>query len=155
MALALPLAGVLSDRTSPRLVVLGGLLMLAASFGGMWLVAERHSYDYFVELTVLGRVGSGLIIAALSQAAMQGVHGHLLGQSAMFIGYVRQLGGVLGVACIAVFVSWRSAGLGGNMAASTQAFAEAFLISTLIFVFASAAAFRMKAPAVQPPAPGP
>jgi len=111
----------------------------------MWLVAAERSYDYFIELTVLGRVGSGLIIAALSQAAMQGIHGHLLGQSAMFIGYVRQLGGVLGVASLAVFVSWRSAALGDSAAASTQSFSEAFLVSTLIFVVASLAAQRMKA----------
>lgn len=154
LALSLPLAGVLSDRSSPRLVVLGGLLMLAASFGGMYLVAERHSYDYFVELTVLGRVGSGLIIAALSPAAMKGLHGHLVGQSAMFIGYVRQLGGVIGVACVAVFVSWRSTALGGSSTdAHSQAFAEAFLISAGIFVLAAVAAWRMRAEAETAPGP--
>lgn len=151
LALSLPLAGVVSDRSSPRLVVLAGLLMLAASFGGMYVVAERHSYDYFIELTVLGRVGSGLIIAALNPAAMKGLHGHLIGQSAMFIGYVRQLGGMLGVAGVAVFVSWRSTMLGGSSTdAHSQAFAEAFLISAVIFILAAVAAWWMRATAESP-----
>lgn len=147
LAISLPLAGWMADRTSPRRVVLIGLIMLALSFAGMAAVAARGSYDYFIELTVLGRVGSGLIIASLNQAAMQSIHGTLLAQSAMFIGYVRQLGGVLGVAAVAVYIAWRSAGLGGSsMEAHAHAFAEAFLISTLIFVLASLAAWRMKSP---------
>jgi hypothetical protein len=124
-----------------------GLVMLTLSFAGMAAVAAQGSYDYFIELTVLGRVGSGLIIASLNQAAMRGIHGALLAQSSMFIGYVRQLGGVLGVAAVAVYVAWRSAGLGGSsMEAHAHAFAEAFLISTLIFALATLAAWRMKSP---------
>jgi EmrB/QacA subfamily drug resistance transporter len=147
LALTLPLAGYLSDHTSPRLVVMAGLVLLGASFAGLWLVSARNSSEYYVELTTLGRVGSGLMIASLSQAAMQGIHGHLLGQAAMFIGYIRQLGGVLGVACLAVFVGWRAALLGGSAAAHCQAFAEGFLLSLLVFVFAMVAAQRMKEPA--------
>ena len=75
---------------------------------------------------------------------MQGIHGHLLGQAAMFIGYIRQLGGVLGVACLAVFVGWRAASLGGTPADHCQAFAEGFLISLVIFIVALVAAYRMK-----------
>ncbi len=152
LALALPLAGVLSDRTSPRLVVFGGLVMLALSFGGMFVIAGEHSANWFVELTVLGRVGSGLIIAALNQAAMQGIHGPLLGQAAMFIGYVRQLGGVLGVAVLAVFVDWRTAQLGGTADAFATAFADGFLLSMLIFALATLAALRMRPPPSQPAA---
>lgn len=148
LAVTLPLAGYLSDRTSPRLTVMIGLFALAASFGGLAFVSTRNSSDYFIELTTLGRIGSGLMIASLNQAAMRGVHGHLLGQAAMFIGYIRQLGGVLGVACLAVFVGWRSAALGGTSAAHCQAFAEGFLMSLLIFVAAIFAAYRMKAPEI-------
>lgn len=146
LALSLPLAGVLSDRTSPRLVVLAGLLMLALSFAGMFIVAGQRSEAYFIELTVLGRVGSGLIIAALNQAAMQGIHGPLLGQAAMFIGYVRQLGGVLGVAVLAVFVDWRTLQLGGTPTAAATAFADGFLLSMLIFALATLAAWSMRLP---------
>jgi DHA2 family multidrug resistance protein len=148
LAVSLPLAGWLTDRTSPRAVVLVGLVMLALSFAGMALIAHRHSDDHFIELTILSRVGSGLIIASLNQAAMHGLHGTLLAQSAMFIGYVRQLGGVLGVAAVAVYIAWRSAGLGGNsMDAHAHAFAEAFTISTAIFCLAAIAAWRMRTPA--------
>lgn len=144
LALSLPLAGWLADRTSPRLVVLIGLVMLTLSFAGMAAVANQGSYDYFIELTVLGRVGSGLIIASLNQSALQGIHGALLAQSAMFIGYVRQLGGVLGVAAVAVYIAWRSAALGGSSQIThAHAFAEAFLISTAIFALATLAAWGM------------
>lgn len=144
LALSLPLAGWLADRTSPYVVVFGGLIMLALSFGGMALVAAQGTYDYFIELTLLGRVGSGLIIASLNQAAMQGLHGQLLAQSAMFIGYVRQLGGVLGVAAVAVYIAWRSTLLGGSsMESHAHVFAEAFLISTVIFALAALVSWRM------------
>jgi EmrB/QacA subfamily drug resistance transporter len=144
LALSLPLAGWLADRTSPYVVVFGGLIMLALSFGGMALVAAQGAYDYFIELTLLGRVGSGLIIASLNQAAMQGLHGQLLAQSAMFIGYVRQLGGVLGVAAVAVYIAWRSTLLGGSsMESHAHVFAEAFLISTVIFALAALVSWRM------------
>lgn len=146
LALSLPLAGWLADRTSPRWVVLMGLVMLTLSFFGMAYVASYNSYDYFIELTLLGRVGSGLIIASLNQAAMQGLQGTVLAQSAMFIGYVRQLGGVLGVAAVAVYIAWRSAGYGGSrMAAHVHAFAEAFLVSAIIFILATGVAWRMRA----------
>ncbi|MBV2234917.1 MAG: DHA2 family efflux MFS transporter permease subunit [Sterolibacterium sp.] len=145
LALSLPLAGWLADRSSPYVVVLAGLIMLALSFAGMAVVANRAAYDYFIELTLLGRVGSGLIIASLNQAAMRGLHGPLMAQSAMFIGYVRQLGGVLGVAAVAVYIAWRSTALGGNhMDSQAQVFAEAFLISTLIFALAALVSWRMQ-----------
>lgn len=145
LALSLPLAGWLADRTSPYLVVLIGFIMLTLSFVGMTWVAYRASYDYFIELTLLGRIGSGLIIAALSQAAMRGLHGSLLAQSAMFIGYIRQLGGVLGVAAVAVYISWRNASLGSSdQLGHAQAFAETFLLSAVIFALAAVAAWKMR-----------
>lgn len=145
LALSLPLGGWLADRYAPNRVVLAGLIMLAASFLGMTYIAERESYDWFIELTLLGRIGSGFMIAALNQAAMQGMSGTLLAQAAMFISYLRQLGGVLGVAAVAVFIAWRSAAHGGShMHAQAEAFAEAFLISALIFALASIAAWRMR-----------
>lgn len=146
LALSLPLAGWLADRTSSRFIVFGGLVMLALSFAGMALVAAQGTYDFFIELTILGRVGSGLIIASLNQAALRGLHGPLLAQSAMFIGYVRQLGGVLGVAAVAVYIAWRSTELGGSsMESHAHVFAEAFLISTVIFSLAAFTAWRMRA----------
>ena len=148
LALSLPLAGWLADRTSPYAVVLAGLVMLALSFAGMAVVAYQATYDYFIELTLLGRVGSGLIIASLNQAAMRGLQGQLLAQSAMFIGYVRQLGGVLGVAAVAVYIAWRSTAPsamdGDLMHNQASIFAEAFLISTIIFVLAILVSWRMQ-----------
>lgn len=145
LALSLPLGGWLADRYAPNWVVLAGLIMLAISFLGMTFIAQRESYDWFVELTLFGRIGSGFMIAALNQAAMQGMSGTALAQSAMFISYVRQLGGVLGVAAVAVYIAWRSTAHGGShMDAQAGAFAEAFLISAVIFALASVAAWRMR-----------
>lgn len=145
LAASMPISGWISDRTDPRLVSLGGLLLLAISFIGMWHYSAGITYLALLLLTALGRFGIGMISASLNQATLHGLHGSLLGQLAMLISYLRMLGGFLGVALVAVFVEWRTAVLGGSAQGAAQAFDEAFLLSTLIMLLAMLATWHMKA----------
>jgi len=144
LAATLPLAGLLADRVAPYLIVMAGLILFCASSAAMWVYATTISYSGLVWLTVLGRVGIGFLIAALNQASLRGLHGRILGQSAMVVSYTRMLGGFLGVALLAVFVQWRGTMLGSTAEAVGHAFCESFLISALVFALAMIPAWRMK-----------
>ncbi len=144
LAAIMPLAGWLADYSQPRLLTAAGLLLFALSYGGIWFYSPDISYTAMMMLTILGRIGVGLLIASLNQAALRRLHGKLLGQSAMLISYLRMLGGFLGVALLAVLVEWRTAALGGGSAAGAKAFNEAFLASTVLLLLAMVAAWHMK-----------
>ena len=58
----------------------------------------------------------------------------------MVVSYVRQLGGVLGIAVSSVFVEWRETVYG---AVGPGAYADSFLLLAVVFVVALAAASRM------------
>jgi DHA2 family multidrug resistance protein len=140
----MPLAGWLADHSQPRLLTTAGLLLFALSYLGMWLYSTDMSYMALLMLTILGRVGVGLLIASLNQAALRRLHGKLLGQSAMLISYLRMLGGILGVALLAVMVEWRSSTPSASAVAAAEAYNDAFLFSAVILLLAMVAAWRMK-----------
>ena len=71
-------------------------------------------YAEVVGATVLGRLGLGMILPALSLATLHRMEPHQLAQSSVVITYARQLGGVLGIAIVAVFVEWREFAYGKN-----------------------------------------
>ena len=144
LAAIMPLAGWLADYSQPRLLTAAGLLLFALSYFGTWLYSPDISYMAMLMLTILGRVGVGLLIASLNQAALRRLHGKLLGQSAMLISYLRMLGGFLGVALLAALVEWRTTALGGSSAAGAQAYNDAFLLSTVLLLLAMVAAWHMK-----------
>lgn len=144
LAATLPVAGLLADRIAPHLIVLAGLALVAAASLALWHYATFIGYPGLVWLTVGERVGIGLLIAALNQAALRGLRGRPLGQSAMIVSYARMLGGFLGVALLAVFIERRGAQLGATPAAVAEAFAESFLLLALVNGLAMVAAWRMK-----------
>lgn len=144
LALCIPLAGRLADRFLPQWITIGGLLLFGLSFLALAIIGGHIDYAGLVAATILGRVGLALILPSLSLAALRGMEIHQLGQSSMVISYVRQLGGVLGVALAAVFVEWRQTlpGAGGT----TQAYSDSFLLLAGVFVLAIVAAALMKRP---------
>lgn len=144
LAITIPLAGMLADRCSPRWITVAGLVLFGASFGVFALRGGGIGYTELIVVTVVGRIGLGLIIPALTLAMLRHTHAELLGQSSMVSNYVRQLGGVLGIALIAVFVEWRESIHGSTAPGIFAAYSQAFLLLAGAFVLALLAALRMK-----------
>lgn len=144
LVLTLPLAGRLADRYPPKQVTLAGLLAFAASFVAFALEAGRISYAEIIAATVVGRIGLGLILPALNLAALRHVAARQLGQAAVVTSYARQLGGVVGVAVVAVFVQWRESVHGTAAAGLQAAYSQAFLLLAAVFLLAVLAAARMQ-----------
>lgn len=142
LAVTIPIAGRLADRHSPQWITVAGLALFGLSFVLFALFGHHLTYGELVFVTVLGRIGLGLILPALSLAALRHMEPHQLGQSSMLTSYLRQLGGVLGIAMAAVFVEWRLAvyGSGGVL----SAYSDSFMLLAVTFGLALLAASRMK-----------
>ncbi len=144
LAVAIPLGGVLADRYSPRWITVIGLALFGMSFLPFALLGGAISYEEVIAYSLLGRLGLGLTIPALTVASLSRVPPTHYGQASMVSNYTRQLGGVIGVAVVAVFVEWRAAAQGGGELAIQSSYAQAFLLLTVFFGLALVAAVRMK-----------
>ncbi len=68
-----PASGALSDRFGARTFATGGLLLSAASFGGLILIPADFNYVEFAALLALNGIGMGLMAAPNSAAIMNAV----------------------------------------------------------------------------------
>ena len=144
LAVAIPLGGVLADRYPPRWISVIGLALFGVSFLPFALRGGAISYEEVIAYSLVGRLGLGLTIPALTVASLSRVQPTHYGQASMVSNYTRQLGGVLGVAIVAVFVEWRAAALGAGELGIQSAYARAFVLLTVFFALALVAAVRMK-----------
>lgn len=152
LALTIPLAGRLADRYPPNVLVSIGLTLLALSFGLMTLGSTAASYGMLMAWAIVGRVGLGFVLPALSLGAMRGVSVELIAQGASAINFVRQLGGAIGVSLVGIVLEWRIAVHQMQTPVQTgadnqrAAFSETFVLVALLCAFAVLAAWFMHAP---------
>jgi MFS family permease len=107
-----PVAGHLSDRFGARLFAAGGLLIMAASFGGLLLVPSDFNYGVFAVLVFVNGVGGGLFAAPNTSLVMSSVPAHLRGAASGMRATFQNAGMVLS---IGVFFSLMVAGLGSSL----------------------------------------
>jgi EmrB/QacA subfamily drug resistance transporter len=88
------------DKASPRLLIGGGMLLIAA--GALAQGAIRTGSGWAVEVPglVLVGLGAGLVLAPLSATAMAAVPGRRAGMAAGAVNTFRQLGYAFGVAVL-------------------------------------------------------
>jgi MFS family permease len=110
--LAGPIAGHLSDRFGARLFAAGGLLIMAASFGGLLLVPSDFNYGIFAVLVFVNGLGGGLFAAPNTSLVMSSVPAHLRGAASGMRATFQNAGMVLS---IGVFFSLMVAGLGSSL----------------------------------------
>lgn len=146
LSLTFPLAGILSDRLTARSLITSGLTLFALSFVALWHFGAGVSYLGFIAITVLGRIGQSFALTPINKSSLSNLHGRVLAEASMLLNYLRQLGGVLGVAGIAAYVEWRTAALGGNAQALATAFGEGYLLIATTLGLAILAASRMERP---------
>lgn len=119
LVVVFPLAGFLSDRLSPGLLIGFGLFVFAYS---SWLMGDANVDTSFWTLawwTVIGRIGLGAIFPSLSAASLKVLPPELLAQGSGTMNFMRQLGGAIGTALLAVFLERRTI-FHGDVLAATQ-----------------------------------
>jgi MFS family permease len=107
-----PLSGWLSDKHGARAFASGGLLIAAATFGGLLLVPTNFSYPDFAILIFLSGAGMGLFAAPNSAAIMNSVPARQRGAASGMLATFQNSGFVLS---IGVFFSLMIAGLAASL----------------------------------------
>lgn len=150
LAITIGIAGRLTNRLPTRVMVAGGLAMLAASFALMPTVSAQASLVLLVTWAILGRMGLGFILPSLNIGAMRPLDRAQIPQGASAINFLRMLGGATGVSLCAIVLEWRLAVHGDSLArAGTSperlaAFDESFLLLAAICALAVVAAWQLK-----------
>jgi predicted MFS family arabinose efflux permease len=151
LALTNPVAGRLADRVAAHRLIATGLLLMSASFAGMWWVGLGTALATITAWAVLGRIGLGIVLPSLNLGALRGVSPAWLSQGASAINFIRQLGGAVGVSLVGVVLEWRLAAHGivgvvdaGEQAGQLAAFHETFGMLAATMGLAVLAAWRMR-----------
>lgn len=147
LAVTIWLGGRLVDRFRPHILVSIGVALLALSFALMALVKPDTSYIVLMLWAIVGRIGLGLVLPALSLGSMRGVDFALIAQGSSTINFLRQLGGAIGVSLVGIVLEWRlSLYPTGSGAHGLRAFDETFVFIAVISALAVAAAWRIREP---------
>lgn len=144
LVLTTPIAGRLVDRYAPRSVTIAGLLLFGVSFLVLAALGGGIGATALLLVIVLGRIGLGLVLPALNLACLRGLPPERMSQSSVVVSYMRQLGGVLGIAGTAIFVAWRHDALAGQPGSLAKAYVQGFLLLSALVLAAMLAAVAMK-----------
>jgi len=108
MGLLMPLGGYMSDRMSPTVLIMSGLLFFAVS--AFWLAGVDANMPFWTIAfsVVLSRIGLALIKPALNVTALRALGPEQLSQGAGMINFTRQIGGAFGVNLLSVMLDRRT-----------------------------------------------
>ena len=137
-----PIAGALSDRISPRLIIGTGLSLQAIALAWIGLVTSPTvPYSELVAPFVVAGVGMALFFAPVANVVLSAVGPKEEGQASGANNTIRELGGVFGVAVLAAIFSQ----VGGYQ--SAEAFSDgmnaAALVGAAVVGVGAIAAFAM------------
>ncbi len=144
LALVIPLGGRLADRHPPYALVAIGLALLAGSFVLMATVGIGTALWVLMLWAVIGRIGLGFVLPSLTLGAVPGLGASDIPQAASGLGFVRQLGGAVGVSLVGIFLEWRMRVHAGAAESALAGFADTFWLVAALSAAATLAALRMR-----------
>ncbi|MDR0477586.1 MAG: DHA2 family efflux MFS transporter permease subunit [Desulfobulbaceae bacterium] len=104
LGMVFPLAGRLSDRFPPYILIFFGMILFAVSNYLMSDVGTDTAFWTFAAYIVLGRIGLGFIMPSLNNGALRVLDPYLISHGAGAINFIRQLGGAIGVDMLSVYL---------------------------------------------------
>lgn len=104
LAIVFPLAGRLSDRFPPHVLIFMGMALFSASSYLMSYVDADIGFCTFAYYVVIGRIGLGFILPSLNSGALRVLDTRLISHGAGAINFIRQLGGAIGVDMLSVYL---------------------------------------------------
>ncbi len=146
-------AGRMADRTPAHWMVIGGLVLLALSFVLTSVLQPASSLWWLIGYTVLGRVGLGFILPALTLGSMRPLDKSMISQGSSTFSFLRMLGGAAGVSLCGIFLEWRVTGYAAQSAATevlsserVAAFRDTFWMLAVVCLLAGVAAWWLRKP---------
>lgn len=106
LGLTFPIAGRLADRRSARGLITFGMVLFAASAVLFALSDLTLGFAWLALWAVIGRVGLGFMLPALSTGALNPLEPHQLGYGSSTINFTRQLGGAYGINLVALTLEY-------------------------------------------------
>ena len=143
LAATIPVAGRLADRVSPVRVTMCGLALFFFSFVYLALWASRVGTAEIVGATIVGRIGLGLLLPALTIATLRNLQRSAMSEASVLTNYVRQIGCIMGVAIAATFVAGRQDAYAKLPDGIMRAYSEGFVLVAAMFLIALLAAAFM------------
>ncbi|MGH7868074.1 MAG: DHA2 family efflux MFS transporter permease subunit [Candidatus Dormibacteraceae bacterium] len=105
VAVALPLAGKLTDRFGARVVVIPGLILMLLGTLAYTQVTAHTSYLVLSGALVVRGLGMGLVMTPVTAAAYVRLPAEKLAQASSVTTVIRQIGGSVGTALLAVILA--------------------------------------------------
>lgn len=141
LGMTFPLAGRLADRHSARVLVVFGIGAFALSAMLFALSDLELAFGWLVLWTVLGRIGIGFMLPALSTGALNPLEPQELGAGSSTLNFMRQLGGAFGVNLVALTVEFgeHSSGM-----PTINAFHSAWWLVAVFVAVAAIPVWRMR-----------
>ncbi len=141
LGMTFPLAGRLADRHSARVLVVFGIGAFALSAMLFALSDLELAFGWLVLWTILGRIGIGFMLPALSTGALNPLEPQELGAGSSTLNFMRQLGGAFGVNLVALTVEFgeHSSGM-----PTINAFHSAWWLVAVFVAVAAIPVWRMR-----------
>jgi MFS transporter, DHA2 family, multidrug resistance protein len=102
-----PVAGLFGDRTNPKIPMVIGLLILAASFFINSRLSFLSEHTYIMLSLYMRGFGMGVMFTPMSSVALLEIPREKMAQASGLFNIVRQLGGSFGVAILATLLTSR------------------------------------------------
>lgn len=142
LGITFPLAGRLADRQSARKLVVFGIAMFAASAMLFAVSDVTLAFGWLALWTILGRIGIGFMLPALSTGALNPLKPEQLGAASSTINFTRQLGGAFGVNIVALTVEF---GEHSDGLPTINAFHSAWWLVAVFVAIAAVPVWQMRA----------
>lgn len=101
-----PLAGRLADKESSRKLVIVGIALFAGSAVLFALSDLALAFGWLALWAIIGRIGIGFMLPALSTGALNPLEPEELGAGSSTLNFARQLGGAFGVNMVALTIEF-------------------------------------------------
>jgi DHA2 family multidrug resistance protein len=102
-----PIAGGLSNKTGPKILILIGLVLFAISFYINSFLSFLTEHSYIMMSLYFRGFGLGMIFTPLTAVSMLEISHEKMGQATSIFNIIRQLGGSFGVAILATILTTR------------------------------------------------
>jgi EmrB/QacA subfamily drug resistance transporter len=138
-----PIAGALSDRLPAHRIIGTGLALQALGLG--WIAAVSAPTTPYADLVApfaISGIGMGMFFAPIANVILRAVRGEEEGQASGANNAIRELGGVFGVAVLALVFSHSGGYASGH--AFVQGMVPAVWIGAAVVAVGSLAAFAIK-----------